>query len=146
MQEHGAAASGNARAGVVVDLDDEIVEVILAPQAVAGLAGRTPHGLVIMAVGRIFAPGVFGPDRPGGNVRPGARMAIGPPPQSPGMEDAARGAAVAFALVGLDAATAERDRDGPAIRREPAPSGIPGGAVNADQRERPITHRCLISD
>src|SRR5262245_58346676 len=99
MQEHGAAASGDARAGVVVDLDDEIVEVILALQAVAGFACGTAHRLVIVAVGRIFAPGVFGLDRPGGNVRLGADMAVGPPPQSPGMEDAARGAAIAFALV-----------------------------------------------
>ena len=40
MDEHRAAAAGDARPGVVVDLDDEIVELVGAPQPVAGLAGR----------------------------------------------------------------------------------------------------------
>ena len=40
MQKHRAAAAGDARPGVVVDLDDEIVEMIVAAQPVAGLARR----------------------------------------------------------------------------------------------------------
>ena len=146
MQEYGAAAPGNARAGVVVDFDNEIVEVIVALQAVAGLACRTPHRLVVVTVGRIFAPGIVSADRPARQMGPGADMAVGPPPQSLRTKDAARGAAIALALVGHDAATAERDGDGPTVGREPTPTGISGSAVNADQREWPITHRCLISD
>ena len=37
MQEHGAAAAGYPWAGVVIDFDDEIVEMVLARQPVAGL-------------------------------------------------------------------------------------------------------------
>src|SRR5262245_13576778 len=110
MQEHGAAAPGNARARIVVDLDDEIVEVILAGQAVAGRTARKADRLVVMAVGRIFAPGILGTDRTDRQKAFRADMAVGAPPQAPRMEDAARGAAVALALVGPDAATAERNR------------------------------------
>ena len=35
MQEDRAAAAGDSRLGVVIDLDDEIVEMILAGQSVA---------------------------------------------------------------------------------------------------------------
>ena len=36
MHEHGAAAAGDTRPGVVVELDDEVVETIGALQPVAG--------------------------------------------------------------------------------------------------------------
>src|ERR1043166_4442969 len=110
MQEHGAATPGNAGAGVVVDLDDEVVEVIFAPQAVAALAAPAPDRAIVMAVGGVFAPGILGANRANVKMRLGADVTVGAPPQAPGMKDAARGAAVALALVGLDAATAERDR------------------------------------
>ena len=71
MQEHGAAAAGDARARVVVDLDDEVVEMILAGQPVAGLAAPKPDRLVVMAVGRVFAPGVLGADWPNGGGQTG---------------------------------------------------------------------------
>ena len=62
MQEHGAATAGNARTKIVIDLDDEVVEVVLPCQPVAGLVIDQPDRLVVTAVVRIFAPGVFGPD------------------------------------------------------------------------------------
>ena len=65
MQKHRAAAAGDARGGVVVDLDDEIVEMVFAGQPVAGLAVAEPDRLIVMAVVRVLAPGVFGPDRRG---------------------------------------------------------------------------------
>src|SRR5262245_8919615 len=146
MQEYGAAAAGNAGARVVVDLDNEIVEVVLAPQAVARLAAFEPNRLVVMAVGRVFAPGILAADRAHRQKAFRADMAVGTPPQLPGMEGAAGGAAVALALVGPDAAPAERDRDGQISCRQPATAGVAGRGANADDRQRTITHRCLISD
>src|SRR5262245_30946919 len=146
MQEHGAAAPGDPRAGVVVDLDNEIVEVVVTRQAVAARPALQANRLVVVPVGRVFAPGILGTDRPHGKMRFRADMAVGPPPQPRGKEDAAGGAAVALALVGLDAATTERNRYGPAISGEPAPAGVSRSGVNADHRQRPITHICLISD
>ena len=43
MQEHGAAARRDARAEVVIDLDDEVVEMILARQPISGLV-ESPFG------------------------------------------------------------------------------------------------------
>ena len=132
--------------GVVIDLDDEIVEMILARQPVAGLIADQPNRLVVMAVLRVFAPGVFGPDRPGRQKGPRPRMAVGAPPQLPRAEGAPRGAAVALALVGEDAAAAKRHRHGPAVRPSASPGGGRRRRVDADRRERPITRGCLISD
>jgi hypothetical protein len=80
MQKHGTAAAGDARAKVVIDLDDEVIEVILARQPVSGLIVDQPDRLVVMAVLRIFAPGIFGPDRPRRQIGLRPRMPVGAPP------------------------------------------------------------------
>src|SRR5215212_11185318 len=146
MQEHGAAAAGYPWAGVVIDLDDEIVKVILARQPVAGLIPHQANGLIVAAVVRVLAPGVFGADRPDRQIGPRSRMAVGAPPQLQRTICALRGAAVAFPLVGEDAAAAKCHRHGPAIRCQPAPARVAGSPANTDCRERPITRSCPISD
>ena len=119
MQEHRAAAAGDARRGVVIDLDDEIVEMIIARQPVAALTAAEPHRLVVMTVMRVFAPGVFGPDRRGpagtSGAADGGRRAttIAAGGRCPGRP------AVAFALVGKDAC---RGRAPPARPMPPAVS------------------------
>jgi hypothetical protein len=115
MDKDSAAAAGNARPRVVVDLDDEIVQVIFPCEAVGTAAFRHGDVLVVMAVARILAPsvGVFdAADRETGD-RP--RVAVGAPPQSLQPEYAARGRAVTLPLVGADAATAECHRNRHAI-------------------------------
>src|ERR1044071_6965512 len=80
MQEHGAAAAGYSRTVVVIDFDDEIIEVVLARQPVAGLITDQADGLVVMAVPWVLAPGVFGPDWPDRQIGPRPGVAIGAPP------------------------------------------------------------------
>jgi hypothetical protein len=58
MDKDRAAAAGNTRPGVVVDLDKNVVEVVVPPQPVAPLLGRPPKGAVVTPIGRIFAPGI----------------------------------------------------------------------------------------
>ena len=123
---------------VVVDLDNEIIEMIVAHQPVAAVLAIQPHRLIVMAARGIFAPGVFGPDGANRQKGAGPRMAVGAPPQLPWPERALRGAAVAFAFVGLDAAAPERDRYGLPAGRQPAPAGIAGGGANPDRGKRPI--------
>jgi len=101
VQEHGAAAMRDARATVVIDLDDEVIEMILAFQAVAGGIARALDRPVVMPIVGVLAPGIVTADR--------LHVTVGAPPQFFGMEDAPGRAAVAFALVGADAAAAERD-------------------------------------
>jgi len=80
MDEHRTAAVCNPRAGIVVKLDDQVVEVIIAPQPVAGRVLAQSKRPVVASVGRVFAPRV-GPsdaaDRQSG-ARP--RTAVRPPP------------------------------------------------------------------
>jgi hypothetical protein len=138
MQEHGTAAAGGAGTRVVVDLDDEVIEMVVAPEPVAARIAGAPDRLILMPVGRVLAPGVGWRDGANGQVRARPHVAVGAPPQPARVEGAARGAAVAFALVGEDAAAPERDRDGPAVQRQPATLPIPRGMVNPDCRKRRI--------
>lgn len=130
----------------MIDLDDKIVEMIVAPEPVAALAAIPPHRLIVMAALRIFAPGVVGPDRANRQERPRPRMAVGAPPQLPGPEDASWGSAVAFALVGPDTAAPKGNRDGLAARGQPAPARISGRALNPDGGKWPIAWTFLVSD
>src|SRR5262245_6609308 len=81
---------------------------------------RQPNRLVVMSTTRVLAPAVVGPDR--ADRQCGARPlgAIGAPPKPVQPEAAPRRAAVTFALVGLDAAAAERDRQRQRSRDQPA--------------------------
>src|SRR6266403_5558352 len=98
MQEYRAATAGDTRRAVVIDLDDESVEMIIALEPVTATVAIPPHRLIVMAALRIFAPGVVGPD--GANRQESARprMAVGAPPQLPGPEGAPWGSAIAFTL------------------------------------------------
>src|SRR5450759_4558887 len=67
MDEHGAAAPGHARARVVVDLDDEVVERVLAREPVGLGAGRQLDRPIVMTVTGVLAPAVVAPMRRTGN-------------------------------------------------------------------------------
>src|SRR5258707_1158389 len=108
MQEHRAAAALDAGRAVVVDLDNEIVEVVVAPQPVAAAIAVQPHRSVVMSACGVFTPGVFRPYGADGQKCARPRMAVGAPPQLPRPERAFRGPSVALALVGPDAAAPQR--------------------------------------
>src|SRR5258705_13550071 len=130
MKKSRAAAAGDAGGVVVVDLDDKIVEMIVALERVTALVAIPPHRLIVVAALRIFAPGVFGPDGANRQESTRPRMAVGAPPQLPGPEDASRGAAIAFTLVGPDAAAPKGDGNDLPARGEPAAARIAGRARN----------------
>ena len=130
----------------MIDLDDEIVKVIVARQPVSCLIADQADRLIVMAVLRVFAPGVFGPDWPDRQKGARLRMAVGAPPQLQRAIDASGSAAVALPFIGEDAAATKCHRHGPAVGGQPAPARIAGGRSNADRRKRPITRICLISD
>src|ERR1700736_483077 len=146
MQEYRAAAAGDARGTVVIDLDNKIIEVIVALEPIAAAIAIQPHRLVVMAAPGVFAPGVFRSDSANRQKCMRPRVAVGAPPQLPGPERAFWGPAIALALVGPDSAAPERDRYRSPARGQPAPAWIAGGGVNPDRRKRPITQGCLISD
>src|ERR1035437_754825 len=145
MREYAAAAAGDAGRAVVIDLDDEIIEVVVALEPVAAVLAVQPHRLVVMAAQGIFAPGVFGPDDANRQKCTRPRVAVGAPPQSPWPERAFWRPAIAVALVGPDAAAPERDRHGLPAGGQPALARIAGGGANPDRGKRPVTQGCLIS-
>ena len=108
MDEHGAAAAGHARPGVVVDFDDQIVETVVPAQPIAWFIGRPAEGSVIAAVRRILAPGIVAADPTHRQQGPRPRQPIRPPPQADRAKTAARRAAIALALGCLDPAPAQR--------------------------------------
>src|SRR5437588_9056182 len=63
MDEHRAAAPGHARPGVVINFDNKIIELIIAPEPVAGASGRDFDMPVVAPISRVLAPGVAGTDR-----------------------------------------------------------------------------------
>src|ERR1700752_1432337 len=116
MQEYRAAAAGYPRACVVVDFDNEIIEMILPPEPVAGLTGRHLDRPVVAAVGGVLAPGVGARDASDRQHGGRPRMAVSAPPEPNRAERAARGAAVALPLVRQNAASPERNRPGDLTR------------------------------
>jgi hypothetical protein len=121
MDKDRAAPTSHPRPGVVVDLDNDVVEPVLAPQPVAWFNGRPPERAIVPPVSRIFAPGVGRADPAGRQRGPRQGKPVRPPPQSRGPERTARGAAIALALIGLDTAAAERDWHAPRAGAKKAP-------------------------
>ncbi len=64
----------------MIDLDDKIVEMIVALEPVTALVAIPPHRLIVVAALRIFAPGIIGPDGANRQERTRPRMAVGAPP------------------------------------------------------------------
>jgi hypothetical protein len=109
MQEHRAATPRYARSGIVIDLDNEVIEAVFAPEPVATAAALQPDRPVVMPVVRVFAPGVLRADGADRQEGPRPLVTVAPPPEPQGVKDAPGRAAIALALVGPDAAPAERD-------------------------------------
>src|ERR1700688_656242 len=89
MQEDRAAAAGNARARVVIELDEEVVEMVVAPQPVACRVGAELDRPIVAAVARMLAPGVGLTDAAYGEARVRAACAVLTPPQAKEPERAA---------------------------------------------------------
>src|SRR5215204_4056888 len=141
MQKNRAAASGNPWARVVVELDDQIVEMIIPPQSIAGFTGRAAERPVVAAIAGILGPGEIGRDAPDRQQGARPRRAIRPPPQPYQPKPTARRGAVALAFVGPNASAPEHGRNGePAGKDQPAVSGARPPA-HANARKSLLPHR-----
>src|SRR5271166_3637945 len=100
MDEYGAATTGNPGPCVVIEFEKNVVEGVVAPEAVAWFIGRAPERAVIAPIGRIFAPGVGRADPAQGKRCLRARKAVGPPPQPHRAKPAAGRSPVALPLIG----------------------------------------------
>ena len=146
MQEYRAAAADDARRGVVIDLDDEIVEVVVALEPVAAVIAIQPYRPVVTAAMGVLAPAVLWLDGASGKKvrgrvcrsarhhnRRGRKVPFGVPP-SPSR------------LLAIISAAPKGDRDRLSASRKPAPAGIARGGADPDRGQRPITSSCLVSN
>ena len=145
MNEHGAAAPGDAWPRIVIDLDNIIVEAVLALEAVAILIVAAPDWHVVMAFGGILRPRIARLDRAHRQERSRSNVSIGSPPHLHWMKNPARRSTVALEFVGLDSATSERNRHELAACDQPATARISGTGMDLDRRKRSITQACPVS-
>src|SRR5438067_710306 len=110
-------------------------------RAIAGVIGLEPDRQVVMAVARVLAPAVVATAAPDGRVGHWPSPAVGTPPQPQQPEGAARGAAVALALVGPDAAAAERHRHRERSGQQPAAGGLPWLGPHPEAIKRSLVQR-----
>ena len=118
MQEHSAAPAGNPGSGIVVDLDDDVVQGVVTPEAVAWFIGRTFKRPIVAAVAGVFAPCDAAIDA--GCRQQGWRLraTIGSPPQPPQAEPAPWRGPVTFTLIGANPGSAQDHRNGKLARNQ----------------------------
>jgi hypothetical protein len=81
MDEDRAAPAGDPWPGVVINLDDQVVKPILAPEPIAWFSGRPPKWTIVAPVFGILAPRVGAADLPKRQGGARRRNAIRPPPE-----------------------------------------------------------------
>jgi hypothetical protein len=140
MDENGAAPTGHARSDIMVDLDDEIVKTVGAPQAVAWFIGRPLECSVVAPVVWVFAPGVVRPYPPNRQKHTRAGQSVGPQPQPNRAKPADGCRAVTFPLRCLGAGSSQCDPEHPISGREPALAMPTRSAADMNDRERSSPH------
>src|SRR5579863_1063584 len=140
MDEHGAAQAGDARPRIVIELKEQVVEAVLAPEAVAWFIGRAPKAAIVAPVGWVFAPGIRSADTARRQQYPRPRQAVSAPPQPHRAIASARRAAIAFALVGLHAGAPKGYGQNQGAGAQPALRPQAGSRPDIDRGERNPSH------
>ena len=140
MDEHGAPAPLHPRSCVVIDFDDQIVEMVIAPEPVPGFVSGAAEPAVIAAIAGVLAPRQLRLDASGRQQGGRPSGAVGPPPKPQRPEPPARRRAIPFELVGTDAGSAEHHRNGDVAGKQYAMAAIAGPNANPDQGKRAPSH------
>ncbi len=110
MEEDGAAGAGARPGEIVVEDDEDVVEAVVAPQALVARRIREADRAVVAAVGRVVAPAEVRAERGGGEARRRPGDPVGAIVNGNEAETADGGGAVAFALGAGGAGPAEGAR------------------------------------
>jgi hypothetical protein len=143
VNEHCAASPGYPRPRIVIDFDDEVVKMIGTSQVVAGCIDGPLHRAIIPSIGGILAPGIIWRNAPDGEQGARRWTAVSSPPQSDQTKATARRCAIAFALIGLNAGSAERDRNVRGADREPALGPVSGAGTDKNVSHSYAAHSGL---
>lgn len=137
MEKYRAAAAGDPRPGVVIKLDDEIVEMVVAFEPVPGRTLLQANRSVVAPVMKVFAPGILGSDRANGKESAWPCMTVRAPPEPTRLEGASWRAAIALPFVGQDAGAPECDGNGQTFSGQPTAVRIDCSA-DSDSRYWPV--------
>lgn len=140
MDEDRTAASRDARADVMVDLDHQVIKCIRSSQSIAWFAGGEPDGSIVAAVRRVLAPRIPRSNRANRQLCTRSWQPIAAPPQPDGSEPACGRCAIPLPLVHGDAGAAKRDRDAPHSGGEPTLTMVGGPRTNVYSCERQVIH------
>lgn len=132
VNEHSAAAIRNARPRVVVEFDDQVVEMIVAPEAIRVARRRKFYRAVVILISRVLAPAIVLTDSSKRQFGSRKGQAIRPPPDPQEPEPPARRRAVAFAFVLADAGAAQGDRENAVSGDQMPARRASGGARDPD--------------
>jgi hypothetical protein len=135
MHEDGAAASSHPRAVVVTKHENEIVEMIVAGQAVGARRRRQLDESVVAAIRWVLAPTIVGANGAQRKLRPWPWQSVGAVEHLADGKPPKGRRAIALPLQRLGAAPAER-RAPHAVRQEKAP--FPWISGCAPQRDVPL--------
>jgi hypothetical protein len=141
VNKYSAAAASHPWAGIVVKLDDEVIEPVLPPKTIAGNSVKDPNKAVIATVLGILAPAVMLADPADRQMCTGPGRPVGPPPEPHQPKTAAWRAAVTFAFVGKDAGASDRNPNLAASGHEPTLGPEPWPSPDVDGWEEAALHR-----
>jgi hypothetical protein len=108
MHEDRAAAAPDTRKVIISEHDHEVIEMIIAHQALGASHRRKLDATIVVPVARIVAPAVAGTDRAHRNTGPRREMTVRPIQDLPQGEAAGGRGAIAFPLQRFDPGVAER--------------------------------------
>jgi hypothetical protein len=122
----------------VIDLDNEIVEVVIASEPISTIVTGQPYRPIVMAAGWVFAPAVFRANSANRQESLRPRVTVGTPPQSPRPENASGRPAITLVLVGQNTSAPKRNRECLTPGVQPSAPGITGGSADSDCGQRPV--------
>ena len=137
VNENRAAAARDPRTAVVIELDNQVVEVIGAPEAIARLVRAAPDCTIVPTIGGVLDPRIVAPN--GAHWQQCARTGqpVRAPPEPYQPERAAGCRAIAFPLVGRNPGAAERHRNSLQTDGHPAPRPRSRAARHANHGDLP---------
>ena len=143
MQEDGAAGASSRICQIEVEHDDDVIEAVVAPQALVAAGIGQAYRAVVAAVGGVVAPAVVGAQRAERQAGRRPAHAVGAVEHGDQSPAAFRRDAIAFALAGPDAGPAEGAGDDKAAGAEQAAAAVSGDGSH-DQPGQGRGHRPTV--
>lgn len=141
VKEDRAAPSAPDRSTVPAEIQDHVVQSVVAPHRLVARPGRAADRPIVRGRSRIVAPAVTWSDSGQSDAGPGTRDAIGPEIGRDDAHPADRSAAVALPLASHRAGAAERAGKLDGSDAQPPPPLVARRGEDADNIDAATLHR-----